>query len=247
MLYRLVAILVVGFWLTMTALLLRNEVQPSGSSLREVPVEHVVKLILHHEQSSDLNIISDRMRLGRFRLQPHNVKEQGLRIIAFDGNLQFRVPGGPRQRVAWKGELEMNKDLETQRFRLGMTLFDPMEIRTEILILPLENVARYESRTPSGVEHQEFSLDEQGARELFLHFGFDPKMLGTAQLPRVAPPIIQARQSSMKIHGERIDTYLVTIESNGQTWLECHVSQLGQVLQAKTLLGYTLAPDDIIP
>jgi hypothetical protein len=44
-----------------------------------------------------------------------------------------------------------------------------------------------------------------------------------------------------------MDTYLVTIESNGQTLLECHVDQLGRIVQATTLLGYSLSPEDITP
>jgi hypothetical protein len=51
----------------------------------------------------------------------------------------------------------------------------------------------------------------------------------------------------MLIHGERIQTYLVSIGQNGQTLLEADISQLGQILRAKTLIGYTLMPDDLVP
>ena len=44
-----------------------------------------------------------------------------------------------------------------------------------------------------------------------------------------------------------MQTYLVTVQQNGQVLLEFHVDQLGKILHAKTLIGYTLTPDDVIP
>lgn len=250
MLPRAVAILIVLFWFTMTALLLRNEVRPGDSALREVPVGHVVKLLFHHQQASDLNIVSNKQRLGQLRLAPHNDKAAGRRIFNFSGNLHFAIPGvkGRRQRIAWKGELELNKELETQRFRIGMTMHEPQDYTTEITVLPAEKLARYVLRMPGGVvERQEYSLDEKGAQTVLAQLGFDPTL--TPSLPQMtaSAPVVRAQQSSLTIHGEPIDTYLVTVESNGQTWLECHVSQLGQVLRATTLLGYTFVPDDLTP
>jgi len=58
---------------------------------------------------------------------------------------------------------------------------------------------------------------------------------------------IKARQSTLAVPGGRMDTYLVTMETNGQTLLECHVDQLGRIVQASTLLGYTLSPDSTTP
>jgi hypothetical protein len=64
---------------------------------------------------------------------------------------------------------------------------------------------------------------------------------------RQEPPVIRARQSSLRWHGERTDTYLVTIEQNGQMLVEAHFSQLGQMLLGKTVLGYTLRSSDLLP
>ncbi len=246
--YRAVSILIVIFWLTMTALLLRNEVKPGDSALREVPAGHVVKLLLHHQQASDLNIISDKTRLGRLLISPKTIKEDGLRIIAFTGHLIFTVPGGDRQRVAWDGEVQMNKDLAIQVFRLGVTMTETEKLRSEIVVRPAENLAHYELSSANGVlERQDYTLDEKGARDVFRQLGIDPAMLPVAPLAHAKPPVIKAQQSSIEIHGERMDTYLVTVESNGQTWLECHVDQLGHIVKATTLLGYTLMPEDVTP
>lgn len=248
MLYRATAILIVVFWLTMTALLLRNELQPGDSALREVPFTHIVKLLFLHQQPSDLNIYSDKLRLGQIRLHPQIVPETKARLVAYSGNVQFGLPGRRRQRVAWEGELEMDKALQTQRFRFGLTMHDPMTLVSEITVVPAEKIAHYELRSATGtLERQDYTLDEHGARAVLQQLGLEPSLLLSAQAQRSAAPRIKAQQSSMEIHGERIATYLVTIEHNGQTLVEFHVSQLGQILRATTLLGYTLTPDDITP
>src|SRR5438552_14605774 len=107
MLYRAVAILIVLFWLTMTGLLVRKEARPADSALREIPVSHVIRLLFLHEQASELNILSEKLRLGHLHLQPRASKEAASQAFEFSGYLQFPVPGSARQRVVWDGELEL--------------------------------------------------------------------------------------------------------------------------------------------
>ncbi len=248
MVYRAVAILIVLFWLTMTALLVRKEARPDDSALREIPVEHVVKLLFLHGQVSELNIVSEKLRLGHLRIQPRVDKITASRVIEFSGYLHLAIAGGARQRVAWSGEWEMEDSLATRQFKLNVTMHDPGEVRGEFVIIPAANRAHFELRANSGIiEQQDFSLDETGLREVLQFLGVDAMLLPSKPLPNAPPPLIKARQSSMAIHGEHIDTYFVTIEHNEQRFAEFHVSQLGSILQAKTILGYSLAPDDVTP
>ena len=248
MLSRAVSIFIVLFWLTMTALLVRKEARPDDSALREIPVSHVVNLLFLHEQVSELNIVSEKLRLGHLRIQPHVNKETAARLIEFSGYLHFPVPGGARQSVAWSGVWELEKSLMTRRFQLNVTMHDPAEVRGEFVILPAANRAHYELRTSTGIiEQQDYSLDEAGLRDVLQFLGVDPMMLPSKPVHNAPPPLIKALQSSMEIHGEHLDTYFITIEHNEQRLLEFHVSQLGQILRAKTILGYNLAPDDITP
>lgn len=246
MLYRSVAILIVLFWLTMTGLLVRKETRTADPMLREIPADHVAKLLFLHEQRSELNIISDKLRLGRLDIQPRARNDQGSRVLEFAGHLQIHVPGGTRQRVLWDGELELEKSLATRRFRLRVKMHDPAEFEGEVVIVPAANRAHYELRGNSGtIEQQDFPLDEAGLRSVLQFLGVDPLLLPTSAIRGGASPEVRALQSSMDIRGERIDTYLVTVGYQGQTLLEVHISQLGRVLHAKTFLGYTLTPDDI--
>ena len=250
MLYRALAILVTGFWLTMIGLLIRKESGPGDSALREVPVGHVVKLLLMHEQPSDLNIHNGKMRLGNLRIHPQMHKGERSRVIDFVGSLQIMVPGLERHRIDWSGEIELEKTLATRRFGVALTFRDPTLRSTpgqhgEIAIVPAENQLTW---TEQNDPPRTYTLDDAGLQKALREL-LDPALLEMlqSQTRSMTAPVIRALQSSMLIHGERIDTYLVTIEQSGQTLLEFDVSQLGQILRAKTLVGYTLTPDDLVP
>ncbi|MEA3210923.1 MAG: hypothetical protein QOE70_3980 [Chthoniobacter sp.] len=248
MLYRVLASLIVIFWITMTALLVRKEVGPGDSSLREVPVGHVVKLLFLHAQSSDLEIYSEKLRVGHLQVHPHVRAEDSGRLVNFNGQLQVALPGQARQRMAWTGELEMDKVLAMQRAKLTVTFRDPAISLVEVVIDPRARQLRYESRVGDRLLDQgQYSLDEQGALTWLREQGLDPALLASVGRPPAVAPVVKALQSSIEYHGQKIDTYLVTAEQGGQTLLEFHVSQLGKILRVKTFVGYWAAPDDLLP
>lgn len=248
MLYRSLAILIVIFWLTMIGLLVRKEVGPAGSALRAVPVEHVVKLLLVHSEESDLSIYREKLRLGRLRIHPHMHKLDRSRVIDFLGHLQIMIPGLERQRVEWKGEIELEKTLKVRRFSMDFAFREPGARETlayaQIIVSPADNLLTWtwldQTRT--------YTLDDAGLQSALREI-VDASVLEMfqQQTKGITPPVIKALQSSMTIHGERIDTYLVTIEQSGQTILAIDVSQIGTILRVKTLPGYSLAPDDLVP
>jgi hypothetical protein len=253
MIYRAVAVFIVLFWLIMTGLLIHQELRPGDSALREIPVSHVVKLIFMHrqdlQQHTPLIISSDKQRLGQVKLIPTIDPQTQDRNVELSGDLQFSVPGTRRERIGFRGLLNMDKLLNIKRFQLSVTTHIPTEMETFVEILPRDNLARYEVRAQGIiVDRQDFTLDEHGARAALDHAGIDPALLPISWKPQTAGEFsAKARLSSLPVTGGQMDTYLVTIESNGQTLLECHVDQLGRIVQATTLLGYTLSPEDITP
>jgi hypothetical protein len=243
--------LIIAFWITMMVLLVRNERAPGGRSpLRAVSVEHVLKLLFEHEQPSDLNIHSDRVRFGQMRIEPHVDKETGRRALDFSGTVQFGIPSLlPRQRVSWDGIIHFSPALVAERAQLGVTMHDPDDSRVAVQIDLASRMANVSLAMPGGAAIQDaYTLDEAGAAKLMDQLGVDPAMVRTlVPMHQSAPPTISAQQSILRIHGEKIDTYMVTVEQSGQTLLEFHLSQLGQILHVRTLIGYTLAPDDMFP
>lgn len=243
MIYRTLAVLVVLFWITMSALLLHKELVPKDSALREVPVSHVVKLMIHHEQPSDLTVYYKRQRIGHVRIYPKIRKDDGQRVLETTGNL----PGIERQRVAWTGNLVMDKLLNVVSGKLTIGLRDPTPITLDILFDPPQNRLSYETHNgPQLMAKGTYTLDETGVSSWMQEQGIDPTLLRTLHRPNTPTPSISAHQSSMLIRNERVDTYLIKIVQNEQTILELHISQLGQILSAEArMFEVSAAPEDI--
>lgn len=246
-LHRLLAVIIVVFWLTMNALLVRNELNPSGSRVREVPLHHVLKLLYLHDERSDLRIFSDGRYLGSLHLHPRI--DGARRLLDFNGTVNVQFAPESRQRFSWDGQLELENTFAFHRVNLGLSLHDDALTRVEVEIPAGSGRARATfKQRGSIISTHEFSSDQAGARQLFGQVGGDPALLSAFAAPSAtADWQVRARQSSFPIKNERVDTYLVTIEQSGQTLAEIHIDQLGSVLHAKTLLGYTFAPDDVAP
>ena len=247
MLYRLLTATIVLFWLTMTGLLVRRELGPGDSSLRAVPVAHVAKIMFAHEQPSDLQIYQEKLGVGRLQIFPHLRKEDGQRRIDLSGTLQLVLPGMPRQRVAWRGGLDLDSRLEMQRFQIGISFRAPDTDTVDLLLEPAANRLTYESRAGNRSIKREYSLDEKGVIAWLRDQGIDPAMVMSLHHPRSAPLVFKALQSSLAIRGEKVETYLLSAEQGEQTLLEAQVSQLGQILRVRTFVGYSAAPDDLAP
>lgn len=248
MIYRAAAVFIVIFWLTMMGLLFRNEWWPGYTALREVPAEHVMKMLLVHGEVSDLNILNEKIHLGHLHIHPQIRKDDNLRVVDFTGYFQVHIPGMDRGNLEWRGKWEMDKMLETKDFKINLTLKRPAIMSVDLHVIPSENRAHYAVTTANSIrEERDFTLDAAGIRSVLQQMGLDPTVLEAAQSPGAAKPEIKARQSFLEIRGGRIETFEVSVEQSGQTLLDIHVDQLGRILQVKTLVGYTLAPDDLSP
>lgn len=249
MIYRFVASSIVAFWAVMTALLIRNEITPDTSKLRELPVSHVLKLLFLHGQHSDLRIYTGNTPIGHLRVSPHVNQETEERVLEMAGNLQLSLHAQQRSRVSWDGTLVMNSALEVKTSNWGVTLSDPGYLRAEVRTKADSKSAHLTLSGREGVlQSQEIIVDDGGLTSVAQQMGASAELVAMAQQAKgQSQPVIRARQSSFRYRGERTETYLITVEQNDQILLECHISQLGTILQAKTILGHTLQPDDLLP
>ncbi len=248
MLPRFVSAAIVLFWLTMTTLLVRSELWPDHSQVRTVPVAHVAKLMWLHKQPSDLTIWSEGLRAGHFHIEPAIREVDEARLIKYSGNLQLRLPGARRQRVSWDGIADFGQTTELQSILIGLGLRDPSPMRAEITLDPATNLAHYRL-TNNGVtlEDEEYTLDEAGLKKALEQLELDPAVFSAMRGSSKSTAELTAHQGSLTLYGQRIDTYVLALKQGGQTLLEAHVSQLGQVLHVKTLVGYTMAPENVAP
>lgn len=244
---RLVAFAIVVFWFVMTLLLVRNEVTPESSRLREIPISHVLKILYLHEQPSDLNIYNGGLPIGSVRLQPRLDRERGTRLLDIAGDLRLRP--GPQQKMqfSWVGMLEMSDAYEMLETKWSVTMQEPTYLRVHVTTPAHSKTARYSFHTKGmTIGEGELPMDQDGLTSLAKQFGDGTDFSGLIEQGRRqarAPLKIRARQSSLRYRGDRTDTFLVTVEQNEQMLIEAHFSQLGQILDARTLIGYTLRPE----
>lgn len=245
---RAFSVLIVLFWVAMMGLLVRSEVWPDRSALRAVPVEYVAKLLWQHEQVSDLTVWNDGSRIGHLTLHPRMRKDDKTRLLEFSGNMLLRLPGTRRQRLSWDGHAEFDAASELAILEFGIAVREPSPMRADVTVMPAQKRARF--RLTNGgreVESDEYSLDESGLKKLLGQLDLDPALYDTFRFSGGPTAVVSAQMSTMTIHHERIETYLVEVRQGGQTLLEAQVSQLGQLLRVRSVIGYTMAPDDLLP
>jgi hypothetical protein len=232
------------FWATMWLLLIRAEKQPEGAAWRAVSVEHVLKRVFQQRTDSDLFIRSGGARLGHLRLSPR-IGNSGRHHLDFSGNLRLQLPNASPQRITWEGAVEFDAQFQFEGLRISFSVRDHFERGAGEPDVQVTVEARHQRATlrwptGEGVREETIPLDEVGLTQVLRAMGLDPSLLGHAALSRAAQPQIVAEQSYLTVQGERLETWRIAVRQQNQTWLEMHFSQLGQLLQAKTIVGWTL-------
>jgi hypothetical protein len=142
----------------------------------------------------------------------------------------------------------MNPALEMQSARLQIHMANPSTHTISLTVDPRAKRLFYETQSGGRMlEHGAYPLDANGAYAWLREQGIDPAMIQAGQTASTPQPAFRAWKSSMQIHGQKLETYRVAVEHGGQTLLEFQVNQIGQILHAKTFLGYTAAAEDVIP
>jgi hypothetical protein len=214
--------------------------------MRELPLSHVLKLLFLHQEPSELNIQYQKTTVGRLRLHPQVRREDGTRVIDFVGNAQFSIiPGASRERISWEGSVEMTRLLQLRQVRVGIATRGPERYRIEITHDAVTGKGRYEWKAGDvTLATREYSLDTAGRQELLREAQISPELITTIQSAVPQEPLaITARQATLDFQSEPIETSLVTFRQGAQTLLEVHISQLGQVLHADSILGYSFSAD----
>src|SRR5215204_4207227 len=125
MLHRIFAMLIVGFWLAMTSLLVVREGFPEATSLNRLPAAYVGGLFFQHGQSSDLQIYDAGAEVGYLHLQPRLSQDKTTRVLEYHGMMTLNPLGMARQRLSWTGALRMTDRQEMRRFDVVLSTHDP--------------------------------------------------------------------------------------------------------------------------
>lgn len=250
MLHRIFAMLIVGFWIAMTGLLVVREMYPEATRLNSIPAYHVGNLFFQHNQSSDLQIYDGGKEVGYVHMQPRMDADKKTRIIDLHGNLTVSPLGIPRQRLSWIGGIALDPGNEVQRIWLDLSTQEPPH-RLFLTIDSRANTATFEVRSNNQVvDRSTITMDRLGLAKLMEHAGVDGSLLQQFQSTSdsTPPPELSAQQSSTRLNGETIPTFLLSMKVGGQTLFEAHVSQLGQVVRAQApVFGYKMVPYNVRP
>lgn len=245
MVYRLFSGAIVLFWCVMSFLLVRLVVNPESSGLNDVPVSHVVRMILLGGQTSELSISENGRPAGSFSLRPKEVPADEGHTLLLSGNVVLALPFMARQRVVWQGSVKTDR-----AFRLDAVegLFGVRDSPNTVLIefLPGKHLFRYQVKGENGAAGQSFPLDASGASMALKALGVDENAIDGIRKGLEAP-VMTARRSYLNIRNEKIDAYLVSIRQGEAPLAEVYVSQLGQILFVRTAFGYTLGSEDVTP
>ena len=171
MLHRIFAMLIVGFWIAMTGLLVVRELYPEATRLNSIPVHYVGTLLFQHNQSSDLQIYDGGKEVGYVHMQPRWDADKKTRILDLHGNLTVSPLGIPRQRLSWIGGVAMDPANEVQRVWLDISTQEPPH-RLFLTIDSQKNTASFEIRANNQVvDRNTISLDREGLAKLQAKYG----------------------------------------------------------------------------
>jgi hypothetical protein len=240
--------MIIGFWIVMTSLLIHLESRPDQSEVLSVPLSHVFKIMFVHQQISDLTILQQGKPVGNLVLHPKIDPLTGGRSLAFSGGFGFQAPGTQKkQRISWDGEVLMDHASNMTALNLNASLQEP-PYRVHLHIDPDKSRASYELLVGNrSVKASSIPLSQEGVDSLLRdELGIDPAIF--QNLPAsVGPPALTAKQTELKIRNENVVAYLLTAKTGGTTMAEIYISQLGQVLTAKTIFGYDFTTEDLSP
>ncbi len=245
MLHRITILLITGFWLAMTGLLLVREIYPEATRLNAVPLGYVGQIVFQHEQSSDLRIFSSDKETGFLHIQPRNFAGTAKRSLDMNGSVTLTFPGARGKRLAWSAQLELGGDFSAQRLHLDLAGQDAGQ-HVDVVIDFARKKAVFGTRFGDQTANETaISLDETGFSRLFQRAGIDPAMTRQLVASHTSMPRVEfgAQSSSMSIRGQKLSTFLLSLKSGGQTVFDAQISQLGQVLSANApSLGMKFTP-----
>lgn len=256
---RVFSALIVVFWLVMMALLIKLEWKPDESNLLVVPPEHVLKLMFLHDQVSELSILDNGKPIGNVMLHPQTDPATGNRTLILTGGFSYLPQGAKRkQRLSWESNIVMDHTYGAKTFEFTATIPSPAT-RVHVVLDPINKRGDYDIQQGKAAPlKSSVPLTEEGVMSLLRdELGYDPSAMlqGTpfgglgspGSMAGMHAPVLTAKQTQLSIRKEKVAAYLLTFKQGETTLAEIYVSQLGQVLLAKSIFGYSLATEDTLP
>ena len=183
-------------------------------------------------------------RLGSGETETHQ--------LTGSGSFALNLPGLLNQRLVLHGTFDFNAREELQHIEIALGLHQPRQNVPGTTFLldgsPALDQWHYSLHRGNMVLKESAGRFAQLLDDPDLHaLGFDPKLVGELSHQQASGTTITARHGTLRINGEEVETYLVTVQQAGGLESTVHLNQLGQILAVKTFLGYDLYNDEFTP
>jgi len=239
MLYRALMLAIVCFWLAMMAQLVRLETHPDTTDILDVPVPYVVGVMFRYNQVSLLNIRDGSRVVGSIEIRP-STSGTDTRALYLSGSLE--LPG--MQPFNFDGDLKMDTASHLRTFRVAASV-RKQNYRVMLTGDMAQKNLRYETFFGDQVTSSQSLPMEAAAleRALAQDVGLDSRMI-PLEIGGMSPPDISARETQITLRSGELQVYEVTVNEAGAPMFDFFMTQLGQVVLAKTSFGYTLSAED---
>lgn len=257
---RILAIIIVTFWLVMTAALVRLEFFPEPLSVSEVPPELVLRKIFHNTDSPGLNVFYQGAPLGFCKIDftpLHDATElpAGSPIpptryrVQSELTLTLATSAFP-QRLRLTGDSYFNSRFEMESFHLRSNIG---EGRFEVRGDSVSNKVVLDMELGEFRDHRELDFSRiQGAGLAgavglpgLSSFGLiggvpvSPGGLGMAQ------PTTRIYLTDLHLGEAVMRTYLLDSRLDDSLWSKMWVSQRGEILKIETSIGVTMIQNSL--
>ncbi|MEM7013197.1 MAG: hypothetical protein AAF585_17130 [Verrucomicrobiota bacterium] len=269
---RVFQILIVLFWLTTTALLVKHAYFPEESRFPRVERQYVANLFFKEPRQSDLSIVKDGISWGRLTITPRpsitkpplelqNPTE--LREVFFSGYLHDHTKDELLGKMSWNGSLYVDKQFGAKAMRIqlrapnvgasgyAIITLDPPDVRYQ---LKQGREVFFDSADPDGNSETANALKAL-AQTQGQEIGEFPMLGNPEQLVGMLEsfePKVDCRHGRFTLVDERYDGYLVTLNFMEEWKLRFYISELGELLKVDgipniEILGDAFVPEEQLP
>ncbi len=260
MIGRILATVIVAFWLVMTAALVRSEFFPQHQSVSTVPAELVLRRIFHNPDSPGLNVYYQGALLGFCKIEftpLHETTE--LPAGAATAPTRYRVQseltlmaGTLPQRLRVVGDSYFNHRFEMESFHLRSHLGEGrLDVRGDAqsnkVILEVDWGSFRDRRELDFARIQGAGLAGAIGLPGLSTFGLiggvpvSPGGLG------MTPPTTRVYLADLQLGEAVMRTYLVDARLDDTFWTKMWVSQRGEILRIETSMGVTMVQSSFTP
>ena len=256
--YRALVLGIVVFWCWTTARLVRTELLPTGRETTPVPITYLWKLVFLHEEPSDLVLYNQQQRLGNLHIEPHRRVVNGDpghhadHLITAVGGFSVELPWAAKQNVVLHALLQLDEHEQMRRLEVSAVFHEPKQRNAGTTVM-------LDGSSGTGLWHYSIRqgdtlIKEQAGTVASLldtpelrSLGFDPANFTRIEQEQLAKASLSAHRGILSMHGDEIDTYVVSLKDGSGLEATLHLNQLGQILAVKTPAGIELLDGALTP